>query len=76
MNWLTWFVILVGLKERGKMTDRSERKVYCRKLLNDPVVRRCPLKIQEFDVPEKQKNIVVYDKEKLVVDIQPDLKGG
>ena len=52
LNWLTWFVILVGLKERGKMTDRSERKVYCRKLLNDPVVRRCPLKIQEFDVPE------------------------
>ena len=59
LNWLTWFVILVGLKERGKMTDRSERKVYCRKLLNDPVVRRCPLKIQEFDVPEKQK-ILLY----------------
>ena len=59
LNWLTWFVILVGLKERGKMTDRSERKVYCRKLLNDPVVRRCPLKIQELDVPEKQK-ILLY----------------
>ena len=29
------------------------------KLLNDPVVRRCPLKIQEFDVPEKQK-ILLY----------------
>ena len=76
LNWLTWFVILVGLKERGKMTDRSERKVYCRKLLNDPVVRRCPLKIQEFDVPEKQKNIVVYDKENWWWIIQPDLKGG
>lgn len=59
LNWLTWFVILVGLKERGKMTDRRERKVYCKKLLNDPVVRKCPLKIQELDVPEKQK-ILLY----------------
>lgn len=57
------------------MTDRSERKVYCRKLLNDPVVRRCPLKYRNLMCP-KNKNIVVYDKEKLVVDIQPDLKGG
>ena len=59
LNWLTWFVILVGLNERDQRADRRERKVYCKKLLNDPVVRKCPLKIQELDVPEKQK-ILLY----------------
>lgn len=59
LNWLSWFVILVGLNERCKLSDRNERKAYCKKILNDPVVRRCPLKIKKFDISIKQK-ILLY----------------
>lgn len=55
LHCLRWFCIMLALNERRFLASFRERRAYCRTLVNDPVVRETPLKLEQFDVSWKQK---------------------
>lgn len=55
LHVLSWFCILLALNERWNLTSRKERQRYCKRIMNDEVVRTCAFHRKWFSVGLKQK---------------------
>ena len=64
LYYLRWFCIMLALNERKYLRSYTERRKYCKKMLNDPIIRKVPLKLGKFDVSWKQKIMMVLIKGK------------
>ena len=65
LYYLRWFCIMLALNERKYLRSYTERRKYCKKMLNDPIIRKVPLKLGKFDVSWKQKIMMVLIKGKV-----------
>lgn len=65
LYYLRWFCIMLALNERKYLSKYSERYRYCKKMLNDSVIRSVSLKLEKFDVSWKQKIIMILIKGKV-----------
>lgn len=59
LHCLRWFCIMLALNERHHLEKSKERRDYCRKLLNDPVIRQTKLGFALLNVSWKQKLIMI-----------------
>lgn len=59
LYYLRWFCIMLALNERKYLKGYSEKREYCKKLLNDPVIRRTKLRLSYFNVTWKQKVVMI-----------------
>lgn len=59
---LRWFCILLALGERKFLPKQAERADYCKKILQDPVVKGTPLGLDKMDVSWKQKVLIMFCK--------------
>lgn len=59
LYYLRWFCIMLALNERKYLKGYSEKREYCKKLLNDPVIRRTKLRLSYFIVTWKQKVVMI-----------------
>jgi len=55
LHALRWFCIMLSLNERRHLTTQKERKAYCRKIMDDPIVKETPLGFEHLQVSWKQK---------------------
>lgn len=55
LHYLRWFCIMLALNERKYLQGVDAKRNYCKKLLEDPVIRYSQLKLNLFDVSWKQK---------------------
>ena len=65
LYYLRWFCIMLALNERKYLRSYTERRKYCKKMLNDPIIRKVTLKLGKFDVSWKQKIMMVLIKGKV-----------
>lgn len=59
LYYLRWFCIMLALNERKYLKGYSEKREYCKKLLNDPVIRRTKLRLSYFNITWKQKVVMI-----------------
>lgn len=59
LYYLRWFCIMLALNERKYLKGYSEKREYCKKLLNDPVIRRTKLRLSYFNVTWEQKVVMI-----------------
>lgn len=59
LYYLRWFCIMLALNERKYLKGYSEKRAYCKKLLNDPVIRSTKLRLSYFNVTWKQKVVMI-----------------
>lgn len=62
LHYLRWFCIMLALGERRFLTEQLQKREYCKKLLNDPIIRKTKLKLKIMDVSWKQKIIMILVK--------------
>lgn len=60
--YLRWFCIMLALGERRHLGSQSERKRYCKAILDDEVVAQTRLGLSRVDVSWKQKLMMVMIK--------------
>lgn len=60
--YVRWFCIMLALGERRYLSDTSERKRYCKAILDDEVVRQTQLGLNSVDVSWKLKMMMVMVK--------------
>lgn len=63
--YLKWFCVLLSINERRFISDKNQKFKYCKKIINDPIVRNLPLKLKFFDVSWKQKILLILIKFKM-----------
>lgn len=65
LQYLEWFCILMALNERRHLHTWKEKNLYCRSIIQDPVVEKVKLKLSLYDVSWKQKLIMIFVKWRL-----------
>lgn len=54
LNWLRWFCVLLALSERKYLSGFSEKRRYCRKILQDRAFRNYHLSFRNTEVTKRQ----------------------
>ena len=62
LNYLRWFCIFLALNERRYLTDKKEKRDYCKKMVQSNSVKRTELKLKYYDVSFKQKFLMIMIK--------------
>lgn len=65
LNRLTWFCIVLSLNERHHISDKRDRQAYCKKIIQDEVVKNCEFHACCFKVSLKQKLFIYLIKKKI-----------
>lgn len=60
--YLKWFCIFQALNERKFISDRYEKVQYCKKILEDDMIRKLKLKLNVFNISWKQKLLMILVK--------------
>lgn len=55
LNVLSWFCIMLSLNERKNISDRRQRKQYCKTIMADEVVKNCEYHANWVKVSKKQQ---------------------
>ena len=59
LNWLRWFCILLSVNENNYLKTFQEKRIYLKKLLRDPLIRRTRLRLSSFNIKHKQKLLMI-----------------
>lgn len=59
---MRWFCISLSLGERKYLTDSKSKKIYCKELLRDPLIKETELGFSKMSVSWKQKVIMILVK--------------
>lgn len=59
LHYLRWFCIMLALNERRFLDGYKAKKSYCKKLVNESIVKETPLKLKIFDISWKQKIMMI-----------------
>lgn len=59
LHCLRWFCIMLALNERKFLPTGKQRREYCRRLINDPIVRDTQLGFDKLDVSWKLRLVMV-----------------
>lgn len=62
LNYLRWFCIFLALGERHYLLDKNERKKYCKKIIQSPIVKNTQYLFGQYDVSIKQKILMLMIK--------------
>lgn len=62
LHVLQWFCVMLALNERHHLSKRSDRCRYCKKIMQDPVVRSLRMDFSEMDISWKLKIQMVFIK--------------
>lgn len=65
LNLLSWFCIMLSLNERHNLANRNERQAYCKRIMEDELVRKCRFHAKCFVVSLKQKLLMYMIKNNL-----------
>ena len=65
LYYLKWFCIMLALNERKYLKTYKEKYQYCKEIFRDPLIRKAKLYLNLFDVPWKQKFIMILIRYKM-----------